>query len=155
MTFQPSVAQYFNSRKRQAVDEVKNVTHQNKVLLLESRSGDLSNVKTADDSQKLGDTAIPNRIVYVDDKKIEKFSTKFKNRNSVKKKTTNFKSVVKASQEHKTNGIQMDIRKTFLNGTKHGEVTNDVAKETEEVGEPSTEREVMCLAVYTYILKMI
>lgn len=140
MSFQPSVAQYFNSRKRQAVDEVRKVTHQNKVLILEGSSRDLLNVKTSDEPQKGTDTAIPSKIVYVEDKKIG--SAKLKNRNSVKKKATHFKSVLKGSEEQKANGIQMDIRKTFLNGTKNFEDTNDVAKESGELFEPSTEKEV-------------
>lgn len=134
MTFQPSVAQYFNSRKRQATDEVKTKlsTPENKVLVLESSSQALSDVKTSDESQKLGDI-IPSRIVYVD--KID--LAKFKNRNSVKKKVIGFKPTVKASKQQKPNGIQMDIRKTFLRGTTKSEDSSG-GKESE----PTVEREV-------------
>lgn len=141
MAFQPSVAQYFGSRKRQAVDEVKE-THQNKVLLLESSSQDIANIKVSDESQKHSDTANPSRIVYVEEHKVS--LAKLKDRNSCKKKVTQFKSAAKGSREQKANGIQMDIRKIFLNGTNKIDA-NDVAKESE----PSDEREVTII-VYMY-----
>lgn len=140
MSFQPSVAQYFNSRKRQAVDEVKKVTQQNKVLILEGSSQDLLEVKTSDEPQKGTETAIPRKIVYVEDKKIG--SAKSKNRNSVKKKAVHLKSSLNAIEEQKANGIQMDIRKTFLNGTKNFEDAKYAAKESGELGETPAEKEV-------------
>ncbi|XP_014279229.1 DNA replication factor Cdt1 [Halyomorpha halys] len=71
MALQTSIAQYFNSRKRRAVDEIKKVSNSNKVLILDKNITDVSLTKESDSVTGEG-TDLKRTVIFNESPKILK-----------------------------------------------------------------------------------
>lgn len=101
MSHQPSVVEYFNSRKRPAVDDLKKVGNPNKVLILENTSSNL------DRTDKETSNVFAKKLVHTP----KGGSTSL----NIKPSTT--KSSKKLKNGSKPGGSQLDIRKSLFPGS--------------------------------------
>lgn len=104
MSHQPSVVEYFNTRKRPAVDDLKKVGNINKVVKLENTSF------SSNQTDKEGSNVIAKKLVY---------TPKGGSTSLTKKPSTRpcSKSSKKVKSGSRSDGSQSDIRKTLFPST--------------------------------------
>lgn len=105
MSFQPSVVEYFNNRKRPAVDDLKSASNPSKVLIVDGALGSVD-VESPKSNGSLVHNAIPKKIVYTRKEASNLPSKKMK----LSKTGRNSSKGSKGSID----GIQTDIRKSLL-----------------------------------------
>lgn len=110
MALQTSIAQYFNSRKRRAADEINKVSDTNKVLILDKNITDVSDVSeaTSFDREKVNSS---KKIILNDSPKVVKPVKIVKSAPKLQKKTPKATSTQKKPSDKNK---QADIRKSLL-----------------------------------------
>lgn len=112
MALQTSIAQYFNSRKRRAVDEIKKVSNSNKVLILDKNISDVSLTKESGPSVEEG-TDLKRTVIYNESPKIVKPKKTLTTAPKLHRRTPKTVSGTKIRGEKQGNN-QSDIRKSLL-----------------------------------------
>lgn len=112
MALQTSIAQYFTSRKRRAVDEIKNVNNSNKVLILDKNINDVSVTKESKLIEGEGDDS-KIKVIYNDSPQIGKPKKIVTTAPKLQRKTPKTVSGTKEKVEN-AGCKQVDIRKSLL-----------------------------------------